>query len=121
MIVLESDKVAFFDIDDTLVAWRPVITVDVDATYIEMQDSDGTTQLLEPMWKNIEALKLHKLRGQKIVVWSAGGYDWARQAVEALGLENYVDIVMSKPAWWYDDMTAEEVLLPSLRRFNKEE
>jgi hypothetical protein len=43
-------------------------------------------------------------------VWSAGGHEWAEKAVRMLGIEEYVDVVMSKPAWWIDDLPANKIL-----------
>lgn len=117
MIVIRSDKVAFFDVDDTLIEWRP--HGELNEPTISLVDVCGTVSLHRILDKNVISLIEHRKRGHRIVVWSAGGYAWAEQAVKLLALEKYVDVVMSKPAWWYDDMTAEEVLLPSQRRFNK--
>lgn len=92
MIVLRSDKVLYCDVDDTLVMWSPT-----GASY-------------EPHIAHIDMIKKFKLRGQKVVVWSAGGYEWAERIVKELGLEIYVDLILCKPAWWADDLTAGEVL-----------
>ena len=45
-----------------------------------------------------------KARGYSIVVWSAGGSDWAEVAVEALGIEDWVDVVMPKIDFHLDDV-----------------
>lgn len=119
MMILESDKVAFFDVDDTLIEWWPNTSGD-PVDFVDLMYPSGATSRHKVLSKNVRSLIEHKKRGQKIVVWSAGGYEWAAEAVKKIGIEEYVDIVMSKPAWWYDDMTADEVLLKSLHRFNKE-
>jgi hypothetical protein len=54
-------------------------------------------------------------RKQPIIVWSAGGWEWALRVVQELQLEEYVHCVMSKPAWYMDDLTAEEIL-PEVNR-----
>ncbi len=101
MFVLKSDKTLFVDVDDTLVMWS----------------ATGYT----PHKKHIEYLKKFHMRGQKIVVWSAGGWEWAERVVRELGLENVVSAVMCKPAWFVDDMPATEFLPEANRRYLKDE
>lgn len=108
MIVIPNDKSAFFDCDETLVIW------DFDRnlyTGIRITSPDGlVSEMVNPHIGHIKKLKEHKLRGQLVVVWSAGGYAWAETVVKALGLENYVDYVMAKPAWAWDDLTPNEFI-----------
>ena len=117
-MIIESDKVVFYDVDDTLITWNSSEELEDDV--ITLTDAMGDITEHKVLRKNVISLIEHSKRGHKIVVWSAGGYAWASQAVKLLGLEKYVDLVVSKPTWWYDDLTAEEVLLPSNRRFNRE-
>jgi len=90
MFILKSDKTLFVDVDDTLIMWK------------------GHTYT--PHKKHIEMIKKFHARVQPVVVWSAGGWEWAERIVKELGLEPYVTAVMSKPMWWVDDVTANEVL-----------
>lgn len=86
----------FIDVDDTLVLWRPVRPDDWTIclpNYGDVAVHEG----------HVNSLKQHHARGHTVVVWSQGGAAWARSVVEALGLEDYVDLVMSKPRWFYDD------------------
>jgi hydroxymethylpyrimidine pyrophosphatase-like HAD family hydrolase len=101
MYVLTSDKTVFFDVDDTLVIW------------------EGTSY--RPHNKHIELLKRFVERGQPVVVWSAGGYEWAERVVKELNLEGLVTAVMAKPQWWVDDLTANEVLFAHSRIYLKEQ
>ena len=55
---------------------------------------------------------IHRSRDHTIVVWSAGGYKWAEAAVKALGLTKFVDVVMCKPSWIYDDLDPGGVFMP---------
>ncbi len=105
--VITSDKVAFFDVDDTLVS----------RTVIPSVDPIGIGGYLwYPIREHIEHIKQYAARpGQKVIVWSAGGWEWAETVVQALGLRSYVDYIMSKPAWYYDDMKAEDIL-PEVNR-----
>lgn len=101
MFVLRSDRTVWCDVDDTLIGWgkapqdRPVRVT------IECGGFVDNHWVIE---ENVEALKLHKARGHKIIVWSQGGFDWAEAVVKALGLEELVDFVCSKPTWVYDDL-----------------
>lgn len=136
MKVLPCKQPTYFDVDDTLVMWNRPAADDPDAIEItcptsrterfllEMTDdgnlepdtptetvSVGTwTERLKPHKKHIEQLKLHKLRGHTVIVWSAGGWEWAEAVVRALKLEQYVDLVIEKPMWFYDDLMPNEFM-----------
>lgn len=111
MQVIKSDKVVMFDADDTLIRWGKRVIPGSEAgeeiTYI---DSNNVEYTYHSIAANIQALITHKSRGHTVIVWSAGGYQWAQDAVEILGLQPFVDYVMSKPAWAYDDLPAERIL-----------
>lgn len=100
MFVLKSDKTLFVDVDDTLVIW------------------EGTTY--RPHQAHIDLIKRFHARNQQVVVWSAGGWEWALRVVQELELEPYVQAVLCKPVWWVDDLTAKEILLDSGRIYLKE-
>lgn len=99
-IIIDSDKVVFVDVDDTLVMWN-------GANY-------------KPHQKHIDYVKASKKRGHRIVVWSAGGWEWASTIVESLGLTDYVDLIMSKPAWFLDDKEASHFMPEANRIWMKE-
>jgi hypothetical protein len=100
----------FFDVDDTLVIWGR--TGHPEAKPF---NNSGYTQWLVPHQRHIELLKTAKFRGHKVIVWSAGGSEWAEEVVKMLELENYVDLVISKPSWYVDDLPASE-FMPSFNR-----
>lgn len=123
MIVIPSNQAVFSDVDDTLIMWNATPEqLEKDGIRItcpgglwlnedgELVPSESWTQLVVPHKVHIEQLKKHKARGHTVVVWSAGGWDWARAAVEALGLEQFVDVVISKPRWCYDDLPPAEYM-----------
>jgi hydroxymethylpyrimidine pyrophosphatase-like HAD family hydrolase len=100
MYVLKSDKTLFVDVDDTLVIWEG--------------------ESYRPHKKHVELIKRFHKRNQPVVVWSAGGWEWAERIVKELGLEPYVTAIMSKPVWWIDDLKADGVLLEVNRIYLEE-
>lgn len=123
MKVLKNTNTVWFDVDDTLVKWGSCpeeerqylipITCPVGKVFDEEgneSESPSWTEYLRPHRKHIEQLKRHKLRGHKVIVWSQGGGEWAEAVVKALQLEQYVDLVTSKPTWVYDDLPCQEYM-----------
>lgn len=95
MKVVKSDRISFFDVDDTLILWNEV-DADLPIVYIgdrEFQIHTG----------HVKKIKDHSLMGFTIVVWSNSGHKWAERIVKALGLEEYVDYAMCKPHRVFDD------------------
>lgn len=107
MIHLDCNHTTFFDVDGTLV---DLVTRIPENAGLVIPLPDVPDAWLIIHWKHVEQLKLHKLRQHTIVVWSAGGSDWALNIVKALGLEEYVDLVMAKPTWYYDDLHCSEYM-----------
>lgn len=85
---ISNDVIVCFDVDDTLIMWK------------------GENYTADP--KHVESLIRHAKRHHFVVVWSAGGVSWADQIVKELGLEPYVDQIMSKPRWYCDDKPADK-------------
>lgn len=122
MLVIPGNTITYFDVDETLVFWnatkeqldRDGIEIECPSGFIcldgELKQVPPWTAKVLPHKKHIEQLKKHKMRGHTIVVWSAGGYDWAEAAVKILKLEQFVDVVISKPRWAYDDMPADRII-----------
>lgn len=96
MKVIKTNKPTAFDVDETLVITVPKGQVDEKCISI-----NGCWW--RPHERHIHQLKSHKARAHTIIVWSAGGEHWAEIVIKALGLESYVDYVMDKPLWCYDD------------------
>jgi hydroxymethylpyrimidine pyrophosphatase-like HAD family hydrolase len=99
MKTIHSELVTFFDIDDTLVMENPKVP---DMEYIDVLT--GSVKYGKKHKAHIEQLIKHKNRGFYIVVWSGNGYKHAEQIVKALGIEEYVDLCMSKPVKHWDDL-----------------
>ena len=106
MKVIESDKVVYFDVDDTLVSQYPHILQ--SAKNKAVIKCHGFKTLVAVIDGNVQALKRHKSQGQIIVVWSAAGHKWAESVVKSLNLTDYVDYAMSKPNWYYDDLSCQK-------------
>lgn len=109
MRVIEKEPTSFFDVDETLVLAVSANCQDETIDIVDPLDSNKiiTMRVHKPM---IRLLKEEKHRGSFIVVWSRGGYEWAKNVVQALNLEDCVDIVMSKPLAYFDDKPIAEWL-----------
>ena len=141
MKVLPCNQPTFFDCDETLIMWNRHAHDDPDAIEIACPVSrtkrgllelteDGIlkpetppseiivvgswTERVKPHKKHVEQLKLHSMRGHTIIVWSAGGWEWAEAVVRALKLEQYVNLVIEKPMWVYDDLPSTEFMPKSI-------
>lgn len=109
MFYTEDKTHVFFDCDDTLVMWDLGKYPDREDLKLEF-NCYGVSYYLLPHIEHIERLKKHKSNGNIVVVWSASGSAWAKQVVDVLKLNQYVDIVISKPTWYYDDLKQTEFL-----------
>jgi FMN phosphatase YigB (HAD superfamily) len=104
MQVINKENVIFFDVDDTLVLWDEKHRAQGTFLVRITDPYDNKTVWLTPHQPHIKLLKNHFARGTVIVVWSQGGFAWAEAVVKALGLEDYVHFVMSKPRAYVDDL-----------------
>jgi hypothetical protein len=98
--VIKNGNIVCFDVDDTLVMWECPTTY---ASSIAIENA-GFVENVYPHDKHIKHLKNFKFRGQYVIVWSQGGVQWATAVVKALNLEEYVDLICTKPKWFYDDL-----------------
>lgn len=115
--ILKSDNTVFVDCDDTLCIWD--YTNEQKENGIKFNNY-GYEVYLVPHKRHIESIKLHKARGHRIVVWSAGGWEWALEVVKTLQLTEYVDVVLSKPKWFYDDLSASSFMPEANRIWKKD-
>lgn len=104
MIVVDKESTIFIDIDDTLVMWGKDNAIEIAEPYY------GEPTHVTPHKGHIKILKDRKARGSCIIVWSAGGYRWAEAVIKALGLEPYVDLIMTKPHAYIDDKRPDEFM-----------
>lgn len=103
---IDNESPVFFDVDSTLIMWKK-ISSDEDTVKI-VHPYSGETTIHSWHKPHVKILRDRKARGAFVVVWSAGGNAWAEAVVKALGLEDCVDLVMTKPVLYVDDRPAEE-------------
>lgn len=101
MKITENDNIVCFDVDETLVMWSWPSTHEHEVIHF---DNFGVKVALLPHLKHIELMKQFKARGQYVIVWSQGGWQWALEVVKRLGIESLVDEVKTKPKWIIDDL-----------------
>ena len=107
MFVLKGESVVYYDCDDTLVIWdvsRDKIDETMQFNYY------GTIKVLLPHKRHIALLKEQKKNGKMVVVWTAAGWEWAQEVVKVLELEPHVDVILSKPTAYVDDLDAKEFM-----------
>jgi len=113
MITIDSTRIIYFDVDETLLLWdwrkwNPKGDKIID---IGTPGSAGIHRIAAlPHERHIVLLKQFRARGFTIVVWSQGGAQWAKAAVEALHLTDFVHLAISKPNWICDDLSAKHFM-----------
>lgn len=117
-------RIAYFDVDHTLVIWELtpreyLKNPDLNSKYLDVRqllqaqpesldmEFRGKKFTIRPIWTHVSQLVQQSLKGIRIVVWSAGGADWAEAVVKTLKLEDYVEVILTKPDFFYDDSTPE--------------
>lgn len=106
MKVIQNENTVFIDVDETL-----ILHTDKDKADIYILDPDTDERLpVKKHKRHIGYLRKSKARGRFVVVWSANGYRWAMTVVKALGLTKYVDMCMTKPTVYFDDVPADSFM-----------
>lgn len=95
-------QVAYFDIDNTLIDWE-----DNGEQALFLQSEQGS-YIVYPMRKNIALIDELRAVGWQIYVWSQGGADHAERTIKLLKLEDKVDLIMSKPTIYVDDLPFQD-------------
>jgi len=120
-IVVENEAVWGVDIDDTLLLWD-VPKEGPMVTFTEPHTKDSITVPINE--NNIRLLKEKKARGAYIILWSQGGWEYAKTVADALGLHDYIDLIMTKPIGIIDDLEAhawmpKAVNIPHTKNYKK--
>lgn len=115
MIKIDSENVVCYDVDDTLVLWDDLFRQphqDIRGEHaVPFHDpNDNSTNYLIPHERHVSLLRKHHGRGLFVIVWSAAGVEWANSVIKTLGIEDCVDLVMTKPSKYVDDLPASEIL-----------
>lgn len=95
-------KTIFFDVDGTLIKWKGPQGPGMPSSSAGYERNERV----------IEDLRRLHVMGHKTIVWSGMGEDHARHIVAALGLGNWVDVIISKPNIVFDDMGWEWTRAP---------
>ena len=102
MYKVPNGPTAYFDVDDTIVQWSDDgVNRLEDYVTIECRGRVGKYLINR---HNLEHLIKLSNRGHGIILWSAGGSDWAEAVAKALKIEKYVDVVAPKPTYYIDDV-----------------
>lgn len=104
MKVINDDNIWCTDIDDTLLMWDIDKHTNPYVDFIEPHSGDNIRVAINE--NNIRLLKEKKSRGNTIILWSQGGYEYAEAVAKALNLVEYIDFVMNKPIGLIDDLEA---------------
>lgn len=111
-IVIENDHPWGVDIDDTLLLWDVPVTTPGVKTVTFLHPTLGYTISVVINENNLLLMKEKKGRGCFIVLWSQGGYEYGRVVRDALNLQGFVDLIMTKPVGLIDDLPSS-AWLPS--------
>lgn len=109
MIEIPFENVAFFDVDNTLIMYDIPPERSNEAIEISIRHGLPAIRVI-PHEVHCELVRHHRAWGNGVVVWSRSGVEWASAVVKALGLEPYVDLVIAKPFYYYDDKKCCEIL-----------
>jgi hypothetical protein len=122
MYVMEDGQTAYFDVDNTLVLWekdinkviygplsKDTVSVEELESYIKV-NLNGFNFYFRPITVHVNQLIQQKLKGLRIVVWSASGASWAEAVIKALKLSDFVDVILTKPNFYYDDRKADHFM-----------
>jgi hypothetical protein len=102
MKVIDNPSVVWFDIDGTLIK---------QASQEETDTIEINGLNFKKLEHNIEQLKLHYAQKHFIIVHSAANNGWAETVIKKLGLEQYIDLVLTKARWYVDDEPADYWML----------
>lgn len=92
--VLESDRVTFFDCDDTLILWKKH---DLDLPTVTINGREFQVHT-----RHLQKIHDYHVMGFQVIIWSTSGHKWAKAVAEALEVSDKV-LCMCKPHRVFDD------------------
>ena len=112
MLVIPDRKLnVYFDVDDTLVEWAHMNSTRAEDPTALRGLQPACSYVWIPIQEHIDELKrLSEEEDATIVVWSQGGSDWAEIVVKALCLEPFVDVCLTKPNIYFDDLHCSDFM-----------
>lgn len=116
MLVVKG-RTVYVDLDDTLIRWKPTTSgTTLKSDEVLLVDGTGQGSRYQIITRTIEEIRGHFNRGHKVIIWSAGGDEWAEKAVDLLGIRPLVTVCLSKPDFFIDDKPACDFMPESKRR-----
>jgi predicted phosphatase len=102
MTITKSESINPVDVDGTLIIHTKAYIKPSERVYIvdPVTGKEIVVRVNRPM---VRLLKEESQRGSYVLVWSRGGWEWARNVIQALDLVPYVNHIMSKPLRYMDD------------------
>lgn len=102
MKIITNPHSTFIDIDDTVVYWdktgnRKTVVVETSWTKEELEVNENMLNTINQLY----------LRGFFIVLWSQSGHEWCEAVAKALNIQDKIDLCMTKPGFFYDDIPIE--------------
>lgn len=107
MKVIKNENVLVVDVDETLVLSTEVRDLKSVPIWDEVT---GSFLYVQPHQPHVRLIHEENQRGRFIIVWSRGGHAWAEAVVKGLGLLGSVDLIMSKPYAYIDDVPIQNWL-----------
>lgn len=101
--VIRNENISPFDVDGTLVMHEDPDAIPISEQVKVLDTLTNTFIIMRINRPMVRLLQESKLRGDYVIVWSRGGYQWAYNVIQALHLENDVDQIMTKPTKYFDD------------------
>lgn len=101
------------DLDNTICKWSKKHNIPGEGRVEIIDPYSGEKVYLKPHLVHLRLLKQYKARGYAIVAWSKAGVLWAEAVFKAFGIEDLVDMYMSKPEKVIDDKATLEDIVGS--------